>query len=34
MAEVAYDYALEYQVGRGVRTFTWTRLACEQQLTD
>lgn len=34
IAEVAYDFALEYQAGNGMRTFTWTCTACQQLITD
>jgi hypothetical protein len=34
IADIAYDYALEYQADRGMRTFVWTCPACEQLITD
>jgi hypothetical protein len=34
IADIAYDYALEYQADRGMRTFSWTCPACEQLITD
>lgn len=34
IADIAYDYALEYQADRGMRTVTWTCPACQQQVTD
>jgi hypothetical protein len=34
LAEVAYDYALEYQVGKSMRWFAWTCPACHQLITD
>ena len=34
VAEVAYDYLLEYQVGTSMRRLTWTCPACHQLITD
>lgn len=34
IADVAYDFALSYQAETGIRTFTWTCLACQQLVTD
>ena len=34
IAEVAYDYVLEYQAGKGIQTFNWTCPACQQLVTD